>query len=72
MPVHEWEFNHKPGEVCWVLIRIIKCRVHWFTRSPGAWTRDMNTAWGFKSREEAWAFKNELGQAFLLIHGGDL
>lgn len=70
MSVTEWELTRAPDQVCWLIMRVTSCRVHYFTHDPSQWTRDLSIAWAFHTRQEAWDNKCALGAAFLLIHGG--
>jgi hypothetical protein len=70
MRIQEWLAARQPDEVRWVVMRITKCQLSFFRHDEIAWTRDLPHAWGFKDRAEAWAIKNTLGKAFLVMHDG--
>lgn len=70
MRVTEFELTRRPDQVAWLIMRVIHCQIWYFRHDEIAWTRDLSLAWCFAAREEAWAIKLKLGNAFLLIHGG--
>jgi len=52
-------------------MRVVHCRIHYFRHDSVGWTPQREHAWVFESREEAWAVKCQLGNAFLLLCFGE-
>jgi len=53
-PLTEWELTCLPGQVAWLVMRVVKCRIHWWTGQIEEWSLDRSVAHVFESREQAW------------------
>ena len=67
VPLTEWELTSRPGQVAWLVMRVMKCRVHWWTGQMVEWNEDKSVGHVFQSREQAWAAARQL-EGFMIVY----
>lgn len=70
-PLTEWELTTKPGQVAWLVMRIVKCRIHWWTGAIIEWSEDKGSAHVFPARDMGWDAARNLN-GFLIVYDPQL
>ena len=64
----DWYAHHKPDSVAWVVLRVNHCRVNYFSVGTEPWTENLEAAFPFASRDEAFSVAREQNGLIVIIN----
>lgn len=69
MDFNEVKGRASPARPFWLIVRVERFRIHFFTRDPSKWTRDLSAAWFYVAKPDAYEDRAKLGGLVVIFDG---